>query len=133
MANQPMFQGATPLIFKRAESLRDRMTNAENILWEELRLNKLNAKFRRQHPLSQFIVDFYCHKYKLVIELDGGIHLRKDVREYDKAREEEIIRLGLKVIRFKNSEVLNSIDFVVCRIREAMAEQEIPLNEESNK
>lgn len=133
MANQPMFQGATSLIFKRAESLRDRMTNAENILWEELRLNKLNAKFRRQHPLSKFIVDFYCHKYKLVIELDGEIHLRKDIRENDQAREKEIIRLGLKVIRFKNIEVLKSIDSVICQIRVAMAEQEIRLEEDSNK
>ena len=76
--------GASPEIFKRANSLKKEMTPAEKILWGELRNSKLDGhKFRRQHPIGKFIVDFYCHEKKLVIELDGGIHNNVDVKERD--------------------------------------------------
>jgi imidazole glycerol-phosphate synthase subunit HisF len=69
-----MFDGASPLIFERAKDLRKNMTEAEKVLWFHLKQNSGGFKFRRQHPLGIYIADFYCHKAKLVIELDGTIH-----------------------------------------------------------
>lgn len=117
MAKQEMFKGASSIIFKRAEQLRDRMTEAECLLWEELRNKKFPVKFRRQHPLGKYIADFYSHKLKLVIELDGNIHLKPEVKAYDISREDEIISLGLTVIRFKNEEVIYNMDGVLSKIK----------------
>jgi very-short-patch-repair endonuclease len=74
-----MFYGATPEIFRKAKNLRNNLTFHEKKLWEELRGNKLHGlRFKSQHPIDQFIVDFYCHKLKLVIEIDGNSHLSHD-------------------------------------------------------
>jgi len=76
--------GASPEIHRRAQELRKRMTPCENILWERLKgKHFLGYKFRRQHPLYKYIVDFYCHQLKLVIEVDGSVHLGADAVEYD--------------------------------------------------
>jgi very-short-patch-repair endonuclease len=112
------FFGAPPQIFKRAGELRRNQTNAEKLLWEELKEKKINdLRFRRQHPVACFIVDFYCHQKKLVIELDGGIHLNKEVKEKDEQRTIELEKLELKVIRFRNEEVEKNIVDVVDRIK----------------
>ena len=109
-----MFYGASPLIFKRAEILRSKMTIAEDRLWTQINDHQiLGLKFRRQHPISQFIVDFYCHKVKLVIEVDGGIHLKRSVKEYDKGRTFELEKFGIQVIRFSNEQVENEISQVI--------------------
>lgn len=76
-----MFYGAGSLIFKRVVELRNRMTHAEQILWDELRINEWKLKFRRQHPISLYIVDFYCHRLKLVIEVDGSIHDNEEAKK----------------------------------------------------
>lgn len=112
-----MFHKATPLIFERAKELRDRMTKAENALWNRLSNKQLGVKFRRQHPLSTYIVDFYCHKLKLVIEVDGGIHDLEEIKLVDKERENRLKELGLTVIRFTNDDVLYRIENVIERIR----------------
>ena len=70
-----------------------------------------------QHPLSIYIADFYCHKIKLVIELNGGYHENKEVRIYDATREKYISDFGIRVIRFKNEEVINDIEDVLSRIK----------------
>ena len=76
--NVPFYYGASPEMLKRAERLRKEMTEAELLLWERLRKNKNESyRFRAQHPIGKFIVDFYCHKALLVIEIDGGIHQNK--------------------------------------------------------
>lgn len=75
-----MFFGASPVIHKQAKELRKRETKAEKILWSFLSNHQLIVKFRRQHPVNQFIVDFYSHELKLVIEVDGEIHLKKEIR-----------------------------------------------------
>ena len=112
-----MFYGASPEIFRRAGLLRNHMTEAEKLLWNELKSNKLNGfKFRRQHPINQFIVDFYCHKTKLVIELDGEIHKNKDQKDRDEGRQFILEEFGLKVIRFKNEEVMNQRNLVLDKI-----------------
>ncbi len=112
-----MHYGAEAFTFEMARQLRKRMTKAEIILWEELRQNKLGGlKFRRQHPISRFIADFYCHKLQLVIELDGGIHNNIEVRENDEIRQKEIESFGITIIRFSNDEVLHNINDVLSKI-----------------
>jgi acetylglutamate kinase len=102
-----MYYGASHLIFQRAEELRNRMTPAEESLWHHLHINEWKLKFRRQHPISNYVVDFYCHSIKLVIELDGGIHEVEEVKRLDAERQENLKALGLTVIRFKNEVVFN--------------------------
>lgn len=109
-----MFYGAEPVIFERAGILRDQLTKAENILWISIKDSQiLGLKFRRQHPIGQFITDFYCHKIKLVIEVDGKIHIKKSIKEYDEGRTYELEKLGLTVIRFRNDQIENDIDNVI--------------------
>jgi very-short-patch-repair endonuclease len=82
--DRAMFYGAQPETFKFAEKLRNNMTEAELILWDRLKQNKLNGyRFKAQHPIKSFIADFYCHKARLVIEVDGKIHNTKETKEYD--------------------------------------------------
>ena len=108
-----MFYGANPDTFAKAKQLRKSMTEAEKVLWKILKDKKtIEVKFRRQHPIGTFIVDFYCHKHKLVIEVDGEIHLKKENKEYDYGRTYELERLGLRVIRFSNDEILKNIEKV---------------------
>jgi very-short-patch-repair endonuclease len=101
-----------------ARQNRQAPTDAEARLWDSLRGSRLEGlRFRRQHAIDPFIVDFYCARAKLVIEVDGPIH-RSSV-EQDQARQEDLNRRGLTVIRFSNEEVMNSIDSVVDRIGRA--------------
>jgi cyclase len=100
-----MFYGASHLIFQKAEELRNSMTVAEEMLWKHIHINEWHLKFRRQHPISNYVVDFYCHSVKLVIELDGGIHNTEEVKKYDEARENQLKDFGLTVLRFKNEEI----------------------------
>lgn len=89
---------------QRARELRREMTPAEKILWEELRANKLGVHFRRQQVIAGFIVDFYCHKSALVVEVDGDVH---DLQQDEDARREKVLReLGLVIVRFRNDEIL---------------------------
>jgi very-short-patch-repair endonuclease len=95
--------------------LRKRATPAEVILWEEIRNRKLNGlKFRRQYPVSGFILDFYCAEKNLGIELDGSIHNTQE--EYDKLREQRIIEKGIRVLRFSNQEILENLEDVKTKI-----------------
>jgi cyclase len=114
---QKMFYGASYTIFANANSLRKRTTEAEKILWTYLRGKFEGFRFRRQHPLGIYIADFYCHKAKLVIELDGTIHDIETVKENDKVRQRIIEEDGLKVIRFSNEEVFSEIEKVLEGIR----------------
>ena len=118
-----MWKGASPEIFSNAKDLRNKITKAEGLLWEQLKSNKFhNLKFRRQHPILNFVVDFYCHKLKLVIEIDGGYHANKEQIEKDKQRTENLIFNELKVIRFTNSQVKDNIKDVLIGIEELIAE-----------
>jgi len=116
---ESMFHGASKLIFQKAEMLRKFPTHEEIILWSYLRENQLGLKFRRQHPVSIYIVDFYCHKLKFVIEVDGLIHQNDDVKRNDEERQKRLEALGLKVLRFSNEEIKHNISSVVEKIKEA--------------
>jgi len=105
-----------PVILARAREMRHPQTLAETTLWHMLRNRQTGFKFRRQHPIERFIVDFYCAEAKLLIEVDGESHLEPDQEEYDKARTEYLERLGYKVIRFTNNDVRYNINAVVDKI-----------------
>ena len=111
-----MFYGANPMLFELAEVLRAKMTRAEEILWNAIKINEWHLKFRRQHPVSLYIADFYCHHVKLVIELDGSYHDNKEVKIYDEARENDIKQFDISVLRFKNEEVYNNLENVLNKI-----------------
>jgi very-short-patch-repair endonuclease len=113
------YYGANAETKTRAADLRKSMTYAEKVLWQQLRnRNVKGLKFRRQHPVSIFILDFYCHEKKLAIEVDGGIHQSEDQREWDENRSFELNELGITVLRFKNEEVIDSTDEVVKKIND---------------
>ena len=112
-------QKVTKEKLQRAKELRRDMTPAEKILWQELRANKLGLHFRRQQIIEGFIVDFYCHKAGLVVEVDGDIHDLQ--REEDARREKVLFELGLRVIRFRNDEVARDLSGVVKRIKQFIA------------
>ena len=97
---------------ERARKLRRASTDAERRLWYALRNRQISGhKFRRQHPIGPYIVDFVCPAKKLVVELDGSQHLRSV--DYDNKRTAEIAREGFRVIRFWNNEVLSNLDGVL--------------------
>jgi very-short-patch-repair endonuclease len=107
-----------------ARTLRIGMTDAERRLWSRLRLEQLGVKFRRQHPLASYVLDFVCLEPKLVIEVDGSQHL--DQLTYDERRTEWLMRHGFVVLRFWANEVLSETDAVVSRIVGHLAEQPAP-------
>ncbi len=74
-------------------------------------------RFKAQHPIDVYIADFYCHKLKLVIEIDGGIHQNRDQSEYDSGRTDEMGELGIKVIRFTNDQVNKQLSQTVRMIK----------------
>lgn len=112
-----MFYGAEPIIFLRARKMRRQQTEAEIKLWEILQNKKMmGLRFKRQHPIYNYIADFYCHKIKLVIEVDGKIHLNHDRKEHDANRTAEMERLGIEVMRFTNKQVLDNLDDVKAKI-----------------
>jgi len=95
-------------------SLRKEPTSAEKKLWMFLRNKRLDGiKFRRQHPVGGYILDIYCPAANLGVELDGGVHEEKEQSEYDRQREKNLSSLGVKIIRFWNSEVEGEIDVVL--------------------
>jgi very-short-patch-repair endonuclease len=115
--DRTMFYGAKPDTFEFAKQLRQNMTEAELILWNGLKQNKLNGyRFKAQHPIKSFIADFYCHNKKLVIEIDGIIHNTEERKEYDLNRSYEFEQLGITVLRFTNNEVLNKTNWVLTQI-----------------
>ncbi len=95
--------------------LRRDFTPEEKILWFQLRNSSLGYRFRRQHSIGNFVADFFCPEKRLIIEIDGGQHL--DNKEGDKERTEYFESLGIKVIRFWNSEVKNDLDRVMIKIK----------------
>jgi very-short-patch-repair endonuclease len=106
---------ASPNIKSKARELRKNMTKAENILWSQIRKRQLyGMHFRRQHPYGIYILDFFCSKANLVIEIDGMIHLKH--LDYDIERTKYLESSGLKVIRFKNKDIEDRIGWVLGNI-----------------
>ncbi len=106
--------------FRRySRDLRRDQTDAERVLWLHLRARQiLDAKFRRQHQIGNYIVDFCCLEHALVVELDGSQHM--DLTEADHTRTQQLERLGFRVLRFWDNELLTNIGGVLERIAEAL-------------
>lgn len=116
-----MFQQANSRLFEFAKKNRSNSTKAEEKLWKELKGKKLHGfKFRRQHPIGHFILDFYCHKAKLAIELDGPYHENEEQKQYDELRTKALNDIEIKELRFKNEEVFNNIERVLETIKEQL-------------
>jgi len=104
-----------PHKIEQAKKFRKNMTSAEQIFWEHVRNRRYPGyRFRRQQIIDGFIVDFYCSKLKLAIEIDGTVH--DDRKEYDKKRDEILERHDIKIMRFTNDEVINDIHKVMLEI-----------------
>ncbi|NJN74157.1 MAG: endonuclease domain-containing protein [Limnothrix sp. RL_2_0] len=104
-----------PALVARAKALRTNMTAAEKKLWFEY-LRRFPLKVYRQRPIDHYIVDFFCAKLKLVIEVDGDTHFTEAAQEYDQIRSEILQGYGLKVLRFTNDEVLQNFAAVCSKI-----------------
>lgn len=98
--------------------LRVSATPQEIILWSRLRRQEAGCKFRRQHSIGKYVVDFYCAKQKLIIEIDGWQHKQEKDERYDKERTKFFERLGFKVLRFCNNDINDNLPGVVLKIEE---------------
>jgi len=115
--DNPMYLGAKRIDFSHARMLRRTSTEPEQILWNKLKNKRLKGfKFRRQHPIAGFIADFCCHEAGLIIEIDGGIHDLPDYKEYDNRRTYTLENQGIRLIRFKNIEIIENIEYVLGQI-----------------
>src|ERR1700733_1277960 len=102
MTSPDMHYGASKIVFQYAEVLRKNLTATEDIVWKKLCKKQLGVKIRRQHPIWKYVADYYCHEIKLVIEIDGGIHLLTENKECDINREVVLKEFGIVMIRFTN-------------------------------
>jgi len=117
-----MYYTAKPEVIEAAKILRKRMTYSEELLWEKLNKKQIcGLRFRRQHPIDIFIADFYCHKVRLVVEIDSEIHNRR--KDYDIGRTAEMERYDIKVIRFTNYQITNNIAEVIKSIEAVVKER----------
>ena len=121
-----MFSGADKLLFQKAAQLRSQPTFAEELLWNYLRTKPCGFKFRRQHPFSNYILDFYCHALCLVIEVDGSIHQVEEVKNSDEQRQKQLEGQGLSFIRSTNNEIKLQLEKVIQQI-EAYLQSKIKL------
>ena len=104
-------------ILSQARGQRRNGTRAERLLWAALRSRRLGRlKFRRQHQLGQYIVDFYCHSARLVVEIDGDYHKQAATAREDKLRDEWLGKNGARVLRFSNAKVEHALSTVLAEI-----------------
>jgi very-short-patch-repair endonuclease len=112
-------QKKPPEVTTRARDMRRSPTPAEKILWGVLRNRQIEGcKFVRQYPITPYIVDFCCREKKLIIEVDGGIHIEQEM--YDHVRDLELKELGYQIIRFTNDDVSKNVHAVFTAIQEAL-------------
>ncbi len=124
--NDNLHQNSKAYAFEYARSLRRMQTKAEEILWEALRNSQVcNLKFRRQHPFDNYILDFYNHKMKLAVEVDGEVHNDPEVVAYDKARTISLNENGITVLRFTNAEVESNLKMVLEKIERWFHENDL--------
>jgi very-short-patch-repair endonuclease len=113
----PFYSGAGPELLRMASDLRKNMTPAEKMLWERLRNRQLMGyRFRRQHPIFEFVVDFFCYEAMLVVEVDGDVHDNSFQAERDAERAKILNSFGIKELRFRNEDVRQKIGSVLNKI-----------------
>jgi len=112
-----MYLSNDPRFKHLRKEARSESTIYEKMLWQELRAKKFYGyKFRRQHQILRYYLDFYCHEAKLGIEIDGSIHDKSEQKEYDELRTEQLRVAGVKIIRFTNDAVQYDIESVLASI-----------------
>jgi len=104
------------ILKSKRRMFRSGLTSAEAYLWTKLQNNKLGRKFRRQHSIGKYVVDFYCPSEKLAIELDGIVHFTEDANKYDNERTAYLNSMGIRVLRFENWRVFDQTDEVIIEI-----------------
>ncbi len=120
-----------PNLKEKARELRKRMTLSERILWNRLKSRQVHdLQFMRQKPIDEFIVDFYCSKLKLIIEIDGITH--NDKQEYDLKRQNKLEKLGLNFLRFEDRYVVENINNVIRILNDMDNKPKIPKNKTYN-
>ncbi|MEO6538662.1 MAG: DUF559 domain-containing protein, partial [Ferruginibacter sp.] len=129
----PKYKVRSPMQYELAKGMRKEYTEAENLLWQQLRDQKLNVKFRRQHPIECYIADFICLDHALIVEADGGYHESEEQKKYDEERNRILNEVGFTVIRFTNYEILNDTQSVLSKIKEALQISRIRRNNENTK
>ena len=118
---------STPQIILAARNLRKESTPAELVLWEALRSSRLDGiKFRRQHAVGPYILDFYCVSHTLAIEVDGSGHDQDDQQRYDQERSEYLHALGIQIIRFRNEQIIHDLPAILAIIRQTLKNKPHP-------
>jgi very-short-patch-repair endonuclease len=108
-------------IIELARKMRNNLTPSEKIVWNEIKEKKISGyKFRKQHPVYRYILDFYCHEKKLAIEIDGDSH--KERKDYDEYRDSYVRSIGIETLRFTNEEIENNIANVIEAIKKKLSE-----------
>ena len=120
------------LLIEKAKKNRLNPTDAEKVLWSELKSKSLEFKFRQQHLINDFIVDFVCLSKKLIIEVDGEYHFTNEQIQLDQKRTSILNDLGYKVIRFKNEEVIGTISSVIDKINAELNSQKTFINQDDS-
>ena len=120
-------------IFQIAERLRRDMTVTEKIVWDRVCKKQLGVRIRRQHPVWKFIADFHCHEVKLVIEIDGGIHLLPENKEYDIGRDIILKEFQIEILRFTNDEVIKETGLVIEKIKSTIEKLKLEGVHKSNQ
>ena len=128
-----MHYGASKEIFQIAERLRRDMTITEKMICEKVSNKQLGVRIRKQHPIWKFIADFYCHEVKLVIEIDGGIHLRAENKEYDISRDIILKEFQIEILRFTNDEVMKDTSLVIEKIKSTIEKLKQKAVQKSNQ
>jgi very-short-patch-repair endonuclease len=117
--NDKLHGNSRPSTYENARDLRKVQTKAEGKLWQALRNGKVDGlKFRRQHAFDDYILDFYCHKMKLAIEVDGAVHNDAEIAAYDMVRTKNLNDNGITVLRFTNDEVEKNSKAVIQKIKD---------------
>jgi very-short-patch-repair endonuclease len=101
----------------RARGMRHEPTPAEAKLWECIRGGQLGVKFRRQHSIDRYIIDFVCLSHKLIVELDGAGHLEPDQADYDQGRSALLAEMGYRILRFSNAQALTQTENTLATIK----------------
>lgn len=112
----------------RRRELRRDQTPQEKILWHYIRKDQLGARFRRQFGIGGYILDFYCPKNRLAIEVDGEVHNALEAKEYDRIRDKFTGGANIRVLRFTNSQIQNSLELVLQTIKQALKSEALPLS-----
>lgn len=117
-----MFYQSNAKAFEYAHNLRGNTTPAEELLWNHLSKNQLDEyRFKRQHPILNYIADFYCHRAKMIIEVDGEVHEQEERIARDRLRTAKMEAIGCRVIRFINREVMYLTEYVISCIRKELS------------